>query len=86
MALFTRDEIGVEITELLLQEDFDVVHYRKFNLADHVEIIGAKLKNGLLKINLVKEIPEALKPKRIEINQKEGNVIEHHKEDKSVAA
>ena len=59
---------------------------RKFNLADHVEVTGAELKNGLLKINLVKEVPEAMKPRRIEINQEEGKVIEHHKQDKSVAA
>lgn len=49
---------------------------RKFNLADHVEVTGASLNNGLLTINLVKEIPEAMKPKTITINQS-GNVLEH---------
>lgn len=42
---------------------------RKFNLADYIEVSGADLKNGLLIINLVKEVPEAMKPKSIAINQ-----------------
>ncbi|MGC1508670.1 Hsp20 family protein [Ketobacter sp.] len=49
---------------------------RKFNLADYVEVTGADLSNGLLTIRLVKEIPEAMKPKTIAINQ-EGEVLEH---------
>jgi molecular chaperone IbpA len=40
---------------------------RKFNLADHVEVTGASLDNGLLTISLVKEIPEAMKPRKIQI-------------------
>lgn len=56
---------------------------RKFNLADHVEVTGAKLLNGLLTISLVKEIPEAMKPKTIAINQ--DKVLEH-KADESKAA
>ncbi|SIQ39848.1 molecular chaperone IbpA [Rhizobium sp. RU20A] len=40
---------------------------RRFQLADHVEIRAASLKNGLLHIDLVREIPEAAKPRRIEI-------------------
>jgi len=55
---------------------------RKFNLADYVEVIGADLSNGLLTINLVKEIPEAMKPKTIQINQAK-KVIEHKSEKKS---
>ena len=49
---------------------------RKFNLADHVEVSGADMHNGLLTIGLVKEIPEAMKPKTIAINQAD-NVLEH---------
>ena len=41
---------------------------RKFNLADYVEVSGADLANGLLTISLVKEMPEAMKPKTIAIN------------------
>jgi len=40
---------------------------RKFDLADHVEIKNAKLKHGMLTINLAKESPEAMKPRKIPI-------------------
>jgi molecular chaperone IbpA len=40
---------------------------RRFQLADHVEVKTASLENGLLHIELVREIPEAMKPRRIEI-------------------
>jgi molecular chaperone IbpA len=40
---------------------------QSFNLADHVKVAGANLEHGLLTIDLVREIPEALKPRRIEI-------------------
>ena len=40
---------------------------RRFQLADHVEVRAARLENGLLAIDLVREVPEAMKPRRIEI-------------------
>ena len=40
---------------------------RRFQLADHVEVTGASLENGLLHIDLVRELPEAMKPRRIAI-------------------
>lgn len=40
---------------------------RRFQLADHVEVKGATLENGLLHIDLVREIPEAMKPRKIAI-------------------
>jgi len=40
---------------------------RKFNLADHVQVVGAELVNGLLNIELVRELPEAMKPRTIPI-------------------
>lgn len=57
---------------------------RKFNLADYVEVTGADLNNGLLTIRLVKEVPDAMKPRRISINQgsaDSGNVIEHRRDN-----
>lgn len=51
---------------------------RKFNLADTIEVLDADLSNGLLTISLVKEIPEAMKPRSIDINQS-GNVLKHEK-------
>ena len=43
---------------------------RKFQLGDHVKVVGAFMKNGLLHIDLEREIPEALKPRKIAINGK----------------
>ena len=40
---------------------------RQFSLEDHVEVENASFDNGLLQINLVRRIPEAMKPRRIEI-------------------
>lgn len=45
-------------------------HFRQtFNLADHVKVTGANLEHGLLTIDLVREVPEALKPRRISIGR-----------------
>ena len=41
---------------------------RTFNLADHVQVKGASFEDGLLKIDLVREVPEAMKPRKIAIN------------------
>jgi len=46
---------------------------RRFQLAEHVEVRGASLKNGLLHIDLVRVIPEALKPRKIEIATANAN-------------
>lgn len=48
---------------------------RRFNLADHVRVAGARLDNGLLHIELERDIPEAMKPKTIEI-QASGSLLE----------
>ena len=48
---------------------------RRFQLADHVEVKGADLENGLLHVDLVREIPEAMKPRQIAIGGK-AKVIE----------
>jgi molecular chaperone IbpA len=40
---------------------------RQFNLEDHVEVEGASFENGLLQIELARKIPEAMKPRKIEI-------------------
>lgn len=52
---------------------------RKFTLADHVEITGAELNNGLLVLHLVRELPEAMKPRKIEIGSTDS-VLEHKAE------
>ena len=53
---------------------------RRFALADHVRVTGASHVNGLLNIDLVREVPEALKPRRIEIasgDTVEAKAVEH---------
>ena len=50
---------------------------RVFQLAEHVQVTGAKLENGLLHVDLVREIPEAKKPRSIPIGN--GTVIENQK-------
>src|SRR5690606_30124109 len=47
---------------------------RRFHLADHVKVAGATHADGLLHVDLVREVPEALKPRRIEIAK--GDTVE----------
>ncbi|EPJ49017.1 MAG: 16 kDa heat shock protein A [Osedax symbiont Rs1] len=42
---------------------------RRFQLADHMKVVNASMENGLLHVNLVREIPEAMKPRSIKIEQ-----------------
>jgi molecular chaperone IbpA len=55
---------------------------RRFNLAEHVKVTGARLDNGLLHIELEREIPEAMKPRTIEIKPT-GSLLEGSKQDKA---
>jgi molecular chaperone IbpA len=48
---------------------------RSYQLADYVRVEGAELKDGLLHIDLVREIPEAMKPRRIEIRGGDSRLI-----------
>jgi len=67
-----------------------------FNLADHVRVTGAELVNGLLTVELRREVPEALRPRRIEIESASGQravsqdnaskQIDHEPQQKSKAA
>jgi molecular chaperone IbpA len=47
---------------------------RRFQLEDHVKVTDARLENGLLHVELAREIPEAMKPRKIAING--GNLLE----------
>ncbi len=83
VAGFTRDEIDITFQSNLLtvtgkRQETPAEGYlhrgiaarpfeHRFELADHVRVSGAGLKNGLLSIDLVREIPEALKPRKIDI-------------------
>lgn len=48
----------------IAERDFE----RKFQLADYVKVIGASMENGLLHVDLEREIPEAMQPRKIAIN------------------
>ncbi|WP_070970192.1 Hsp20 family protein [Vibrio sonorensis] len=50
----------------IAERDFE----RKFQLADYVKVVGAEMENGLLHVDLVREIPEAMQPRKIAINGK----------------
>jgi len=52
----------------ILHQGIAFRHFRQtFNLADHVKVVAANLENGLLSVELVREVPEQLKPRRIAI-------------------
>ncbi len=59
---------------------------RRFQLADHVEVEGANLENGLLHIELKREVPEQMKPRKIEIGSGKSRLIEGEREKKVKAA
>lgn len=59
---------------------------RRFQLADHVKVAGADLENGLLHIELQRELPERMKPRKIEIGSGESRVIENREEKSAKAA
>ncbi len=58
---------------------------RRFQLADHVQVTGAALEHGLLHVELVREIPEAAKPRQIPIGERGPKVVEAKVESKQAA-
>ncbi|MBT6095342.1 MAG: Hsp20 family protein [Rhodospirillaceae bacterium] len=82
----TLKENTLVVSGKIEREDGDVTYLhhgiagrafeRRFELADHIKVAGADLANGLLHIELVREVPEEKKPKKIAINTK---AIEHKK-------
>ena len=60
---------------------------RQFSLADHVQVKSAAFEDGLLRIELLREVPEAMKPRRIEIaGGGEAKTIEHDAKPKAEKA
>lgn len=57
---------------------------RRFHLADHVRVTGATHVDGMLHVDLVREVPEALKPRQIEIARGDARAIDVAAEAKSV--
>jgi len=62
-----KEEADEEGGELLYRGIASRAFERRFQLADHVDITGAVLKNGLLYVDLKRNIPEELKPRKIAI-------------------
>ena len=95
VAGFTQPELNIESRENTLkvtgehrkQENKKYLYQgiaarnfeRTFQLADYVKVVNAKLENGLLHIDLVREIPEAKKPRTIEIMSDDNRYIEADK-------
>ena len=59
---------------------------RRFNLADHVKVVSASLENGLLHIDLERELPEAMKPRTIKIGQSKTRLLDIGKDSKDTEA
>ena len=62
-----KEEGAKDGAELLYRGIAGRAFERRFQLADHVEVVGATLKNGLLFVDLTRNIPEELKPRKIAI-------------------
>ena len=89
VAGFTRDEIDITAQQNQLivtgkkadDEKVDYIHRgianrqfeRRFGLADFIKVTDADLKDGLLSIDLVREIPEAMRPRKVSIGGSETN-------------
>jgi molecular chaperone IbpA len=67
MLMVVGQKSGEETGEYLHHGIAGRAFERRFQLADHVKVTGAGLKNGLLTIDLKREVPEEMKPRRIEI-------------------
>ena len=83
LAGFSPDEIAITAEQNVLtvegrkteKQQREFLHHgisfrpfkRQFNLADHVQVKAASFDNGLLQVELVREVPEAMKPRRISI-------------------
>jgi molecular chaperone IbpA len=65
------EKAGAEILHQGIPSSFR----QSFNLADHVKVVAANVEHGLLTIDLVREVPEELKPRRIEIGAGAGTKV-----------
>lgn len=63
----SREEDDSETSDFLYRGIASRSFERRFQLADHVEVVGAQLQNGLLHIELKREIPEEMKPRKIAV-------------------
>jgi molecular chaperone IbpA len=101
VAGFAQDELDIIQEPNLLvvtgakadQDNVDYLHRgiaarsftRRFELADHVKVVGASLANGMLTIELKREVPEELKPRRIAVKPGEPSAAKRIEGDKKAA-
>jgi molecular chaperone IbpA len=62
-----KDEAEGQASDFIYRGIANRSFERRFALADHIQVTGADMKDGLLSIDLVREIPEAMKPRKISI-------------------
>jgi len=72
----TQAKTDEKTDEVLYQGIAARAFERVFQLAEHVEVRGASLENGLLHVDLVREVPEAMKPRQIPIGNGKAKVID----------
>lgn len=78
LLVVSGNKAGAEDRQLLHRGIATRAFERQFRLADFVKVVGARLEQGLLMIELAREVPEAMKPRRIAIaNGNEPQAIEH---------
>jgi molecular chaperone IbpA len=68
----------------LLHQGIPLSFKQSFDLADHVKVVGANLEDGLLTIDLVREVPEQLKPRRIEIGSGNAKAAKQNDQPKQI--
>jgi molecular chaperone IbpA len=71
-----KQSSGEEESDLIYQGIAERNFERNFQLADHVQIKGASLENGLLQVDLLRVVPEAMKPRAIPIMTAKKVVLE----------
>ncbi|MDT8437826.1 MAG: Hsp20 family protein [Wenzhouxiangellaceae bacterium] len=81
-----REESADENRQYLYRGIATRTFERRFQLADHVKVVDAKLENGLLHIDLKRELPERMKPRKIEISSGRNSLEGHTIEEASKAA
>jgi molecular chaperone IbpA len=75
------DENGRYLHQGIARRAFE----RRFSLADHLQVTGASIDNGLLHVDLVREVPEAMKPRKVSIGTVEPQAHPQVTEQKTAA-
>ena len=74
LSIWAEERAVTEGTEFIYHGIRKPAFRRQFQLGKHVEVTNARLENGLLHIELKRELPEELKPRRIEVKVADGSI------------